>query len=292
MAHKSGFVNIIGSPNVGKSTLMNQLVGEKVSIITSKAQTTRHRILGIVNDEDYQIVFSDTPGILDPHYKLHENMMGYVNTALKDADVLLLVTDIYEKEFNYPALIERLAKTSIPLLVLINKIDQAKSQEIVEERVDYWHEKLPNAEILPISALEGFNITPIWNKILELIPESPPYYEKDAISDRPMRFFISEMIREKIFLHYKKEVPYATQVEVEEYKEDEDIIRIRAIIYVERKTQKGIIIGHQGQKIKHVGIDSRKDIQKFVDKKVHLELFVKVDPNWREDDRKLEKHGY
>lgn len=291
MAHKSGFVNIIGSPNVGKSTLMNQMMGEKFSIITSKAQTTRHRILGIVNDEDYQIVFSDTPGVLDPHYKLHESMMGFVNTALKDGDVILLVTDIYEKKMNHQETLERLKKTSIPVLVLINKIDQG-TQEVIEEKVDFWHKEMPNAEILPISALEGFNLEPIRKRILELIPESPPYYDKEELSDRPMRFFISEMIREKIFLHYKKEVPYATQVEVEEYHEDEDIIRIRAIIYVERKTQKGIIIGHQGQKIKRVGIDSRKDIQKFVDKKVHLELYVKVDKDWRGDDRKLERHGY
>lgn len=291
MGHKSGFVNIIGSPNVGKSTLMNQMMGEKFSIITSKAQTTRHRILGIVNDEDYQIVFSDTPGVLDPHYKLHENMMGFVNSALKDGDVILLVTDIYETGMAHAETLERLKKTSIPVLVLINKIDQG-TQEVIEEKVEFWHEEMPNAEILPISALEGFNLEPIRKRVLELIPESPPYYDKEELSDRPMRFFISEMIREKIFLHYKKEVPYATQVEVEEYLEDETIIRIRAIIYVERKTQKGIIIGHQGQKIKRVGIDARKDIQKFVDKKVHLELYVKVDKDWRGDDRKLERHGY
>lgn len=291
MPHKSGFVNIIGSPNVGKSTLMNQLMGEKFSITTSKAQTTRHRILGIVNDEDYQIVFSDTPGVLDPHYKLHENMMGYVNTALKDGDVILFVTDIYEDGLKHQETLNRLKKTSIPVLLLINKIDQG-DQEKIEQKVEFWHQELPNAEILPISALEGFNMDPIWKRILELIPESPPYYDKEDISDRPMRFFVSEMIREKIFMHYKKEVPYATQVEVEEYIEDEEIIRIRAIIYVERKTQKGIIIGHQGQKIKHVGIDARKDIQKFVDKKVHLELYVKVDQDWRGDERKLQRHGY
>lgn len=291
MSHRSGFVNIIGSPNVGKSTLMNQMMGEKFSITTSKAQTTRHRILGIVNDEDYQIVFSDTPGVLDPHYKLHENMMNYVNSALKDGDVILFVTDIYENGMKHQDTLERLKKTSIPILLLINKIDQG-DQKRIEDKVEYWHKEIPNAEILPISALEGFNMEPIWNRILELIPESPPYYDKEAISDRPMRFFVSEMIREKIFMHYKKEVPYATQVEVEEYLEDEEIIRIRAIIYVERKTQKGIIIGHKGQKIKHVGIDARKDIQKFVDKKVHLELFVKVDEDWRGNDRKLQKHGY
>lgn len=291
MAHKSGFVNIIGSPNVGKSTLMNQLVGEKLSIITSKAQTTRHRILGIVNDEEYQVVFSDTPGVLDPAYKLHENMMSFVNTALKDADVILFVTDIFETQVNHKETLERLKKTSIPVLLLLNKIDLGE-QKVIEEKVEHWHKELPNAEILPISALEGFNMQPIWKRVLELIPESPPYYEKDELSDRPMRFFVSEIIREKIFENYKKEVPYATQVEVEEYKEDEDIIRIRAVIYVERKTQKGILIGHQGKKIKWVGIDARKDIQKFVDKKVHLELYVKVDKDWRENDKKLERYGY
>jgi GTPase len=291
MAHKSGFVNIIGSPNVGKSTLMNQMMGEKFSIITSKAQTTRHRILGIVNDDDYQIVFSDTPGVLDPHYKLHQNMMNFVNAAMKDGDVILFVTDIYETKMNHQATFERLKKTSIPVILLINKIDQA-DQKRMEERIDYWAKEMPNAEILPISALEGFNLEPIKKRVLELIPESPPYYGKEEISDRPMRFFVSEMIREKIFMHYKKEIPYACQVEVEEYIEDDKIIRIRAIIYVERNTQKGIVIGHQGNKLKHVGIDARKDIQKFVEKHVHLELFVKVDKDWREDNNKLERHGY
>lgn len=291
MSHKSGFVNIIGSPNVGKSTLMNQLVGEKLSIITSKAQTTRHRILGIVNNEDYQVCFSDTPGVLDAHYKLHESMMQFVNSAMKDADVILFVTDIYETGLNHKGTLERLQKTNIPILLLINKIDQGDQQKI-EDKIAYWHEIMPNAEILPISALEGFNMDPIWARIVELIPESPPFYDKDSLTDRPLRFFISEMIREKIFMNYKKEVPYATQVEVEEYKEDEKIVRIRAIIYVERKTQKGIIIGHQGEKIKQVGIAARKDIQKFIDKHVHLELYVKVDKDWRENDRKLEGYGY
>lgn len=291
MAHKSGFVNIVGNPNVGKSTLMNQLVGERISIITSKAQTTRHRIIGIVNQEDYQVVFSDTPGVLDPHYKLHENMMGFVNTALKDADVILFVTDMYETGLNHQQTLERLKKTAIPVLLLLNKIDLA-DQQLVEEKVAYWHNEIPKAEILPICALKGFNLEPLWARILELLPESPPYYDKEELSDRPMRFFISEMIREKIFENYKKEVPYSTQVEVEEYLEDEKIIRIRAIIYVERKTQKGIIIGHQGQKIKRVGIESRKDIERFVEKKVHLELFVKVDEDWRGNEKKLQKHGY
>lgn len=291
MSHKSGFVNIIGSPNVGKSTLMNQLVGEKLSIITSKAQTTRHRILGIVNNDDYQVCFSDTPGVLDPHYKLHENMMQFVNSALKDADVILFVTDIYETGLNHQATFERLQKTSTPILLLINKIDQG-DQKKIEDKIAYWHELMPKAEILPISALEGFNIAPIWERILELIPESPAYYDKDSLTDRPLRFFVSEIIREKIFLNYKKEVPYSTQVVVEEYVEDEKIVRIRAVIYVERSTQKGIIIGHQGEKIKHVGIAARKDIQKFIDKHVHLELFVKVDEDWRENQRKLENYGY
>ncbi len=291
MKHKSGFVNIVGNPNVGKSTLMNQLIGEKLSIVTSKAQTTRHRILGIVNEDDYQIVFSDTPGVLDPHYKLHENMMKFVNSALKDADVLLFVTDIYEKGVANEHTLARLKKTSIPILLLINKIDQG-DQAKVEELVEYWHKELSKAEILPISALEGFNMEPIWKRILELIPESPPYYEKDELTDRPMRFFISEMIREKIFTNYKKEIPYASQVEVEEYIEEEKIIRIRAIIFVERKTQKGIIIGHQGKKIKQVGIEARKDIEKFVDKQIHLELFVKVDDNWRQNEKKLDSYGY
>ncbi len=291
MAHKSGFVNIIGSPNVGKSTLMNQLVGERVSIITSKAQTTRHRILGIVNDEEYQVVFSDTPGVLDPAYKLHESMMGFVNSALKDADVILFVTDIYETGMNHENTLKRLQKTSVPIILLINKIDLGDQQKI-EDKATYWHEMLPNAEILPISALEKFNLEPIWKRVLELIPENPPFYDKDELTDRPMRFFISEMIREQIFIHYKKEVPYSTQVVIEEYIEDEKIIRIRAIIYVERATQKGIIIGHQGSKIKRVGIDARKQIQKFVDKHVHLETYVKVDDNWRENSKKLEGYGY
>jgi len=291
MQHKSGFVNIIGSPNVGKSTLMNKLVGEKLSIITSKAQTTRHRILGIVNDDDYQIVFSDTPGVLDPHYKLHENMMNFVNSAMKDADIILFVTDIYEEGMNHEATLKRLQKTSTPVIVLLNKIDLG-TPDILDEKVEYWAGLMPNAEILPISALENFNVSLIWDKIISLLPENPPYYDKGELTDRPMRFFISEMVREKIFIHYKKEIPYATQVEVEEYIEEEKIIRIRAIIIVERQTQKGIIIGHQGSKLKRVGIDSRKDIEKFVDKQVYLELFVKVDKDWRENDKKLDKYGY
>jgi GTP-binding protein Era len=291
MQHKSGFVNIVGSPNVGKSTLMNKLVGEKLSIITSKAQTTRHRILGIVNDDNYQIVFSDTPGVLDPHYKLHESMMNFVNSALKDADIILFVTDIYEKGMNHEGTLKRLQKTSTPVIVLLNKIDLG-TPEILDEKVEFWAGLMPNAEILPISALENFNVSLIWDKIISILPENPPYYDKDELTDRPMRFFISEMIREKIFIHYKKEVPYSTQVEVEEYFEEEKIIKVRAVIDVERDPQKGIIIGHQGQKIKRVGIDARKDIEKFVDKQVHLELYVKVDKDWRGSDKKLDKYGY
>jgi len=291
MAHKAGFVNIIGSPNVGKSTLMNQLVGEKLSIITSKSQTTRHRIMGIVNDENYQIVFSDTPGVLDAHYKLHENMMQFVSSALKDADVILFVTDIYETRMEHEETLKRLQKTSIPIILLLNKIDLG-DQTKVEDRASYWHEILPNAEILPISALKNFNLEPIWKRVLELIPESPPYYGKEDLTDKPLRFFISEIIREKIFNNYSKEIPYSTQVEIEEYLEDEKIVRIRAIIYVERKTQRGIIIGHKGEKIKQVGIESRKDIEKFIDKHIHLELFVKIDENWRENERKLKQYGY
>ena len=291
MAHKSGFVNIVGSPNVGKSTLMNQLMGEKLSIVTSKAQTTRHRILGILNDEDYQVVFSDTPGVVRASYKLHENMMDYVNTSLKDADVLLFITDTKETETNHKETLERIKKLKVPVLCLINKIDLS-DQKMLTERVEYWQSQLPNALIIPISALHQFNIDAVWNKILELLPESPPYYDKDAISDRPMRFFVSEIIREKIFLHCKKEVPYATQVEIEEYKDEGDIIRIRALIIVERNSQKGIIIGKGGEMLKRIGRESRKEIEKFVDNKVFLESFVKVDKDWRTSDNKLKKYGY
>jgi GTP-binding protein Era len=291
MAHKSGFVNIVGSPNVGKSTLMNQLMGEKLSIVTSKAQTTRHRILGILNDEDYQVVFSDTPGVVNASYKLHENMMDYVNTSLKDADVLLFITDTKETETNHKETLERIKKLTVPVLCLINKIDLS-DQKMLTERVEYWQSQLPNALIIPISALHQFNIDVVWNKILELLPESPPYYDKDAISDRPMRFFVSEIIREKIFLHCKKEVPYATQVEIEEYKDEGDIIRIRALIIVERNSQKGIIIGKGGEMLKRIGRESRKEIERFVDNKVFLESFVKVDKDWRTSENKLKKYGY
>ncbi|MBL7897544.1 MAG: GTPase Era [Crocinitomicaceae bacterium] len=291
MAHKAGFVNIIGNPNVGKSTLMNQLVGERLSIITSKAQTTRHRIMGIVNDPAYQVVFSDTPGVLKPHYKLHENMMQFVNDAMKDADVFLFVTDIFEDTLNHPETLERLKKTKTPVLLLINKIDLG-DQKRAEDKANYWHEQLPNAEILPISALEKFNLDPIWKRILELLPESPPYFDKEEITDRPLRFFVSEIIREKIFQQYSKEIPYSTQVEIESYEEGPKFDRIRAVIYVERDSQKGIIIGHKGVKLKHIGIEARKDIEKFISKQIHLELYVKVDDNWRQSEKRLRSFGY
>jgi GTP-binding protein Era len=291
MAHKSGFVNIVGSPNVGKSTLMNQLVGEKLSIVTSKAQTTRHRILGIVNDEDYQIVFSDTPGVVNAAYKLHEAMMEYVNASLKDADVLLFITDTYESEMNHKETLDKIKKLKVPVLCLINKIDLS-NQEKLTERVEYWQEQLPTALIYPISALHKFNIDQVWNKILELIPESPPYYDKEEISDRPMRFFISEIIREKIFLHCQKEIPYSCQVEIEEYKEEEAIVRIRALIIVERDSQRGIIIGRGGEMLKRIGREARIEMEKFIGQKVYLENYVKVDKDWRSTEAKLKKYGY
>jgi len=291
MAHKSGFVNIVGSPNVGKSTLMNQLIGEKLSIVTSKAQTTRHRILGIVNDENYQIVFSDTPGVVNSAYKLHENMMEYVNASIQDADVLIFVTEPGETEMNHKETLERIQKLEVPVICLINKMDLS-DQEALGAKLGYWQEKLPNAKIFPISALHGFNIEGVWEEIHRNIPESPPYFDKEQISDRPMRFFISEIIREKIFIHTKKEVPYACQVEVEEYIEEPEIIKIRALIIVERNSQKGIIIGKGGEMLKRIGRESRKEMERFVGKKIYLETFVKVDKDWRSSDQKLKKYGY
>ena len=291
MAHKSGFVNIVGSPNVGKSTLMNQLVGEKLSIVTSKAQTTRHRILGIVNDEDHQIVFSDTPGVVNVSYKLHENMMEYVSVSLQDADVLLFVTDTIEQKMNHEATLERIKKLNVPVLCLINKVDKSH-QEKVAERIEYWKNEIPNAEVYPISALHNFNIDIVWERILALIPENPPYYDKDELSDRPMRFFVSEIIREKIFNFCQKEIPYSTQIEIEMYEDTVHLIRIRAIIIVERDSQKGIIIGKGGEMLKKIGRQARIDIQKFLDKKVFLETFVKVDKDWRSSEAKLKKYGY
>lgn len=289
--HKAGYINIIGNPNVGKSTLMNALVGERLSIITSKAQTTRHRILGIVNEEDYQLIFSDTPGIIQPAYKLQENMMDFVHTAFQDADVLLYIVEIGEKCLKDEKIFERLQKTKIPLLLLLNKIDTA-DQDFVLEQMAYWQEQLPNATIFPLSALNKFNIDSVIHRIKELIPESPPYFEKDAITDKSERFFVCETIREKILKYYKKEIPYSVEVEVEEFKEEEDIILIRSIIYVIRNSQKGIIIGHQGKSLKKVGSLARRDLEQFFQKKIFLELYVKVNKDWRNDDNQLKRFGY
>ena len=291
MSHKSGFVNIIGSPNVGKSTLMNQLVGEKLSIITSKMQTTRHRIMGMVNDKDYQIVFSDTPGIIDPAYRLHENMMKFVSEALKDADVILMVTDIYEDPEKMQDRLDQINQLNVPTLLILNKMDLS-NQKSVEKMVDLWKSKLPKSQILPISALHNMSIQFILPKILEWLPENPPYFDKDQLTNKNMRFFVSEIVREKILMIYQKEVPYSCEVTVEEYKEDDKIVRIRANIMVSRTSQKSIVIGHQGKKIKKLGIESRIDIESFIGKKVHLELFVKVDKDWRDKEGKLKKYGY
>ena len=289
--YKSGFVNIIGNPNVGKSTLMNKLVGEKLSIITSKAQTTRHRILGVVNEEDYQIVFSDTPGIIQPHYSLQSSMMKFVKSAFQDADVFLYMVEIGEKALKDASFFERLKTTEIPILLLINKIDNS-DQAGVEKAIDHWKEQLPLATILPISAIEGFGVEQIMGEITELLPEGTPYFPKDALTDKPERFFVSEIIREKILVNYQKEIPYSVEVVVETFKEEETIIRIGAIINVARETQKGIIIGHQGKALKTVGTQARKDLEVFFGKKVFLELFVKVIKNWRDNDQDLKRFGY
>ena len=291
MEHKAGFVNIIGNPNVGKSTLMNVLIGEKLSIITNKAQTTRHRILGILNEKDYQIVFSDTPGIIKPSYKLQESMMNFVYTAFQDADVLIYMVEVGEKRLKDAKLFEKIKNTSIPVLLLINKIDLV-TQDDVAKQIDIWKDAVPSAEILPISALNKFNTKVILHRIIELLPVGAPYYEKDALTDKSERFFVEEKIREKILRHYKKEIPYSVQIEVEEFFEEEDIIRIRAIIYVLRESQRGIIIGHKGQGIKRIGTESRRDLEKFLRKKIYLETPVKVKKNWRDDDRQLKQFGY
>lgn len=291
MEHKAGFVNIIGNPNVGKSTLMNVLIGEKLSIITHKAQTTRHRILGILNEDTYQIVFSDTPGVIKPAYKLQENMMNFVHTAFQDADVLIYMVEVGEKALKDEKLFERIKKTSTPVLLLLNKIDLV-DQDDVSNQIEIWKKLVPNAEILPISALNKFNIQEILDRILELLPVCQAYYEKDAITDKSERFFVEEKIREKILKHYKKEIPYSVQIEVEEFFEEEDIIRIRAIIYVLRESQRGIIIGHKGQGIKRIGTEARRDLEKFLGKKIFLETPVKVKKNWRDDNRQLKKFGY
>ena len=289
--HKSGFVNIVGSPNVGKSTLMNAMLGEKLSIVTSKAQTTRHRILGIVNEPEYQVVFSDTPGVVNAAYKMHEAMMGYVNSSLKDADILLFITDPYESEMNHKETLAKIQKLKIPVFCLINKIDLV-DQKIVEDRMVYWKEQLPSAEMIPISALHVFNLEKLWDSILDLLPQSPPYYDKEEISDRPVRFFVSEIIREKIFELCKKEIPYSSQVEIDTYVDEGVLIRIRAVIIVERDSQRGIIIGKGGEMLKRIGTMARKDLEKFLDKKVFLESYVKVDKDWRTSDSKLKKYGY
>jgi len=289
--HKAGFVNIIGNPNVGKSTLMNALTGEKLSIITSKAQTTRHRILGIVNGDDFQVIFSDTPGIIKPAYELQASMMDFVKSAFEDADVLIYMVEIGEKELKDEAFFNKINTSKIPVLLLLNKID-ASNQETLEEQVQYWTQKVPNAELLPISALEKFNIQVVFEKILQLLPESPAFYPKDQLTDKPERFFVNESIREKILLHYKKEIPYAVEVVTESFVEDEDIIRINSVIMVERETQKGIIIGHKGSAIKRVGQEARKDLEKFFGKQIYIELFVKVNKNWRSNENQLRRFGY
>ena len=290
--HKAGFVNIVGNPNVGKSTLMNDLVGERVSIITSKAQTTRHRIMGIVNTPDYQIVFSDTPGVLSPKYKLQESMLSYSEGALTDADILLYVTDVVEDPKKNADFLAKVAKEKIPVLLVINKIDLVKSQQELEDKVAMWKEILPNAEIFPTSAKEHFNVSNLMARIVELLPPSPPYFGKNALTDKPARFFVTEIIREKILLNYDKEVPYATEVIVEKFEESDTSIHIMAVIYVERDSQKGILIGKGGSMLKRVGTEARKDIEKFFDKRVYLELFVKVEANWRNRENKLRSFGY
>ena len=302
--HKAGFVNIVGNPNVGKSTLMNQLVGEKISIATFKAQTTRHRIMGIVNTPEAQIVFSDTPGVLKPNYKLQESMLAFSESALQDADVLLYVTDVVENPEKNQDFLGKVARMSVPVLLLINKIDQLGeskeegvkrkegSQQALNEIVEQWHGLLPNAEILPISAKNKFGIDMLLKRIFELLPDSPPYFDKDQLTDKPARFFVSEIIREKILLYYDKEIPYSVEVCVERFKEDEKHIHINAIIFVERDSQKGIIIGHQGVALKKVSTESRKALEKFFGKPIYLEVFVKVDKDWRSSERELNHFGY
>lgn len=289
--HKSGFVNIVGNPNVGKSTLMNRLVGERISIITSKAQTTRHRIMGIVNTDDMQIVYSDTPGVLRPNYKLQESMLNFSESALDDADVLIYVTDVIETIDKNEEFLQQVKKEKCPILLLINKIDQT-DQAKLEALVQEWSGILPQAEIIPIAALSNFNVNCVKQRVEELMPESPPYFEKDALTDKPARFFVTEIIREKILLYYQKEIPYAVEVVVEMFKEEDDLIHIKALIICERDSQKGIIIGHGGQALKKVGAMARKDIERFFGKKVFLEMFVKVEKDWRNRDKMLRAFGY
>ncbi|OAV68125.1 GTPase Era [Bacteroidales bacterium Barb6XT] len=289
--HKSGFVNIVGNPNVGKSTLMNRLVGERISIITSKAQTTRHRIMGIVNTDDMQIVYSDTPGVLQPNYKLQQSMLNFSQSALGDADVLLYVTDVIEKIDKNASFLERVKRTDTPVLLLINKIDQSNQKDL-EDLTARWKEILPAAEIIPVAALSNFHIDYVKQRIEALVPESPPYFEKDALTDKPARFFVTEIIREKILLYYQQEIPYAVEVVVEMFEEEAELIRIKSLIIVERDSQKGIVIGHKGQALKKVGTMARKDIERFFGKKVFLEMYVKVEKDWRNRDNILRAFGY
>ena len=289
--HKSGFINIIGNPNVGKSTLMNNLVGEKLSIITSKAQTTRHRILGIVNGDNFQLIFSDTPGIIKPSYELQDSMMDFVKSALEDADVILYMLEIGEKSIKDPDVHNKIQSTKTPTIILLNKIDLS-NQEDLENQINIWSNKYPNTEIYPISALNNFNTEKVINRIIELIPESPPYFPKDQLTDKPERFFVNEKLREKILMYYNKEIPYSVEVQTEEFKEEESIIKIRSLILVERESQKGIIIGHKGVALKKIGTKARIDLEKFFGKKVFIELHVKVSKNWRSNPNQLKKFGY
>jgi len=291
MSHKAGFVNIIGNPNVGKSTLMNAFVGERLSIITSKAQTTRHRILGIVNGEDFQVILSDTPGIIKPAYELQSSMMDFVKSAFEDADILIYMVEIGEKELKDEAFFNKIVHAKIPVLLLLNKIDKS-NQDVLEEQIALWKEKVPNAEIHPISALENFNVKEVFGRIIDLLPESPAYYPKDTLTDKPERFFVNETIREKILINYEKEIPYSVEIETEEFLEDDNIIRIRSIIMVERDTQKGIIIGHKGGALKKVGMQAREDLEKFFGKQIHIELYVKVNKDWRNSAYQLKRFGY
>ena len=289
--HKSGFINIIGNPNVGKSTLMNNLVGEKLSIITSKAQTTRHRILGIVNGDNFQLIFSDTPGIIKPSYELQDSMMDFVKSALEDADVILYMVEIGEKSIKDSEVHNKIQSAKVPTIILLNKIDLS-NQEDLENQINIWSNKYPNTEIYPISALNNFNTEKVINRIIELIPESPPYFPKDQLTDKPERFFVNEKLREKILMYYNKEIPYSVEVQTEEFKEEESIIKIRSLILVERESQKGIIIGHKGVALKKIGTKARIDLEKFFGKKVFIELHVKVSKNWRSNLNQLKKFGY
>ncbi|MDG2209820.1 MAG: GTPase Era [Flavobacteriales bacterium] len=289
--HRAGFVNIIGSPNVGKSTLMNQLVGERLSIINRKAQTTRHRIMGLVNAPEWQIVYSDTPGVLDPSYKMQEGMMKFVKTALQDADLILLVTDIFEDDLAHPETFTKIATMEIPVFVLINKIDLADQSKAME-RIKYWQERIPRAIVSPISALHGFNVDQLLEQVVEHLPVSPPYFPKDELTNKPMRFFVSEIIREKILTHFKQEIPYSCEVVVDAYEVEESIVKIRAEIRVARDSQKQIVIGSGGSMIKRVGTDARKDLERFIGQKVFLDLYVRVDKDWRDDEVKLRRLGY